>query len=123
MFGELADAETAQQLRANMPGVRGGTEYHYVLADDGRTQAEWGVFVFDFDDEQTALDSFQYLADAVATVNKKPYASTIEDPESSEAKKLLEKLEGDPENETPEGTSPEPEEEAVKDPEAVSAGL
>ncbi len=78
VFAEVADEATAQQLRAHMPHVTGGTEYRYVLEDNGQVKAEWGIVVFDFADEQTALSAFQYLANEVATVNKNPRVIRIE---------------------------------------------
>ena len=78
VFTEVADEATAQQLRAHMPHVLGGTEYRYVLEENGSVEAEWGIVVFEFESEQIALEDFQYLAGEVAFVNKNPRFVRIE---------------------------------------------
>ena len=78
VFMEVADAETAWQLRSHMPHVLGGTEYRYVLEKDGQVESEWGIVVFEFKNEQVALGDFQHLANEVAFVNKNPRFVRIE---------------------------------------------
>jgi len=85
VFADIADVETAAQLRSHMPSVIGGTEYRYVLGPEEAPEVEWGIVVFDFADETTALESFQHLAETAATVNKETYFSRIDDAESDAA--------------------------------------
>jgi Mg-chelatase subunit ChlD len=72
VFTEVADPTTAEQLRANMPHVLGGTEYHYTAEEGGQVVSDWGILVFGFRDSETALADFQHVATTSALASKNP---------------------------------------------------
>jgi uncharacterized protein YegL len=70
VFTEVADAATAEQLRANMPHVLGGTEYRYTAERDGEVVSDWGIIVFRFSSPAIAKGALQELSAAEAWAGK-----------------------------------------------------